>query len=92
MLAINYYLSGPPGGYAPPLPKIRLSDEVGGVYGYGASVMTDKRYRPNSAASERTVSIEEVLQYWRYLAQTKADFEAQVTYNRLEKKTRAHIF
>ncbi|KAI7856656.1 hypothetical protein BDC45DRAFT_503304 [Circinella umbellata] len=76
--AINYYLSGPPGGYAPPLPKIRLSDEVGGVYGYGASVMTDKRYRPNSATSERTVSIEEVLQYWRYLAQTKGDFEAQL--------------
>ncbi|KAI9275795.1 hypothetical protein BDA99DRAFT_496467 [Phascolomyces articulosus] len=76
--AINYYLAGPPGGYAPPLPKIRLSDEVGGVYGYGASVMTDKRYRPNSATSERTVSIEEVLQYWRYLAQTKGDFEAQL--------------
>ncbi|KAL0094924.1 hypothetical protein J3Q64DRAFT_1716540 [Phycomyces blakesleeanus] len=77
--AVKYYLSGPPGGRSPLLPKVRLSDEDGGVYGYGASVMTDRRYRVNGGSSEKSVSIEEVLQYWRYLAQTKADFEAQLT-------------
>lgn len=78
--AISYFLSGPPGGHFPPLPKVRLSDEKGGVYGYGASVMTDKRHR-GAGGNENSVSIQEVLQYWRYLAQTKRDFEAQV--NRL---------
>lgn len=79
ILAINYYLSGPPGGHHPPLPKVRLSDDVGGVYGHGASMMSDKRLRPGSStASEKALSIDEVLQYWRYLAQTKSDIEAQV--------------
>ncbi|KAI9316211.1 hypothetical protein BX666DRAFT_1859377, partial [Dichotomocladium elegans] len=76
--AIEYFLSGPPGGHTQPPAKVRLSDEVGGVYGYGASVMTDRRHRPFAASSERSVSIDEVLQYWRYMAQTKGDFEAQL--------------
>ncbi|KAI8097333.1 uncharacterized protein BX664DRAFT_326148 [Halteromyces radiatus] len=73
--AINHYLSGPPGGLALPLPKIRLADDDGGVYGYGASVMTDKMHRSNS---DKSVSIEEVLQYLRYLALQKGDIEAQL--------------
>ncbi|KAI7866666.1 hypothetical protein BDF14DRAFT_1727995 [Spinellus fusiger] len=77
--AVNYYLSGPPGGRSSPMAKVRLSDEDGGVYRYGTSGMSDKGYRGSSGNSEKSVSIEEVLQYWRYLAQTKADFEAQLT-------------
>lgn len=76
--AIQHFLSGPPGGRTQPPPKVRLSDEAGGVYGYGASAMTDRRQRSTGAGSERSVSIDEVLQYWRYLAQTKGDFEAQL--------------
>lgn len=71
---INYYLSGPPGGHTPPLSKVRLSEEHGGVYGNGASVTTEKKGRQGS---EKAVSIDEILQYWRYLA-AKQDLDAQL--------------
>ncbi|KAI8969117.1 hypothetical protein BDF20DRAFT_916506 [Mycotypha africana] len=76
---IDYYLSGPPGGRTPPLPKVRLSEEEGGIYGYGASMMTERRSRHSVSAggSDKSVSIEEILQYWRYLA-SKQDIDAQV--------------
>ncbi|CAO0800285.1 unnamed protein product [Mucor circinelloides] len=73
---IDYYLSGPPGGHTPPLSKVRLSEEHGGVYGYGASVTTEKRSR-HPGGSEKSVSIAEILQYWRYLA-AKQDVDAQL--------------
>ncbi|KAF1806193.1 hypothetical protein V8B55DRAFT_1454648 [Mucor lusitanicus] len=73
---IDYYLSGPPGGHTPPLSKVRLSEEHGGVYGYGASVTTEKRSR-HPGGSEKSVSIAEILQYWRYLA-AKQDMDAQL--------------
>lgn len=73
---IDYYLSGPPGGHTPPLTKVRLSEEHGGVYGYGASVTTEKRSR-HPGGSEKSVSIAEILQYWRYLA-AKQDVDAQL--------------
>ncbi|KAF7731977.1 ERAD-associated protein [Apophysomyces ossiformis] len=79
---INHYLSGPPGGRSPPLSKIRLSDEEGGVYGYGASVMTD-RYHRHGSGSDKSVSMDEILQYLQYLAQTKSDMEAQVKLGQL---------
>ncbi|KAG0178792.1 ERAD-associated protein [Apophysomyces sp. BC1021] len=80
--AIDHYLSGPPGGRSPPLSKIRLSDEDGGVYGYGASVMTDKHHR-QGGGSDKPVSMDEILQYLQYLAQTKSDMEAQVKLGQL---------
>ncbi|KAI7903212.1 uncharacterized protein BX663DRAFT_507858 [Cokeromyces recurvatus] len=73
---ISYYLSGPPGGHSLPLAKVRLSEENGGVYGYGASAATEKRFK-HTSGSEKTVSIDEILQYWRYLA-SKQDIEAQL--------------
>ncbi|KAI8073226.1 hypothetical protein BC940DRAFT_232578 [Gongronella butleri] len=73
--AIDHYLSGPPGGRAMPLPKVRLSDQAGGVYGFGASMVMDK---PSWTNSDNSVSIEEVLQYLRYLALVKGDVEAQL--------------
>ncbi|ORX52063.1 HCP-like protein [Hesseltinella vesiculosa] len=72
---IDHYLSGPPGGLALPLPKVRLSDEAGGVYGLGASMVTDK---PSWSQSDGSVSIDEVLQYLRYLAMVKGDVDAQL--------------
>ncbi|KAI8341237.1 hypothetical protein BC941DRAFT_416295 [Chlamydoabsidia padenii] len=73
--AIEHYKSGPPGGLALPLPKARIADDNGGVYGFGASVMTDKYHR---TSPDKAVSIDEVLQYLRYLAMTKNDVEAQL--------------
>ncbi|KAI9476298.1 MAG: hypothetical protein EXX96DRAFT_527466 [Benjaminiella poitrasii] len=74
---ISYYLSGPPGGHTPPLSKVRLSEENGGVYGYGASVTTEKRLRHANSGTEKSVGIDEILQYWRYLA-SKQDVDAQL--------------
>lgn len=75
---IDYYLSGPPGGYTPPLAKVRLSEETGGVFGYGASVTTEKRSRhAYTSPGEKSVSIDEILQYWKYLA-AKQDVDAQL--------------
>ncbi|CAO3629021.1 unnamed protein product [Cunninghamella echinulata] len=72
--AIKEYLSGPPGGLSLPYSKVRLSDDKGGVYGYGASHVTDKS---NRQSSDKTVSIEEVLNYLKHLAIKKDDIEAQ---------------
>lgn len=74
-IAISEYLSGPAGGLSMPYSKVRLSDDNGGVYGYGASHTTDKS---NRQSSEKSVSIDEVLEYLRYLAEIKGDMEAQV--------------
>lgn len=73
--SIEHYLSGPPGGRTPPLSKVRLSEENGGVYGYGASVTTEKRSRHGN--NEKSISIDEILQYYRYLAE-KQDVDAQL--------------
>jgi SEL1 protein len=73
---IDYYLSGPPGGHTPPLSKVRLSEENGGVYGYGASVTTEKKSK-HPGGAEKAVSVDEILQYWRYLA-SKQDVDAQL--------------
>ncbi|KAI8992410.1 hypothetical protein BDB01DRAFT_716782 [Pilobolus umbonatus] len=76
---IDYYLSGPPGGHTPPLAKVRLSDENGGVYGYSASMVTERKRRGGyGGGTEKSVSIDEILQYWRYLAQNKHDVDAQL--------------
>ncbi|GAA5805299.1 hypothetical protein HPULCUR_010814 [Helicostylum pulchrum] len=72
---IDYYLSGPPGGHTPPLSKVRLSEDHGGIFGYGASVTTEKKSRHGN--NEKAVSIDEILQYWRYLA-AKQDVDAQL--------------
>ncbi|TIA91047.1 hypothetical protein E3P77_01835 [Wallemia ichthyophaga] len=46
--AMDYYLSGPPGGHALPLSKPKLSDLKGGPYGLGASAAStgENAYRP----------------------------------------------
>lgn len=60
---IDYYLSGPPGGHTLPPSKVRLSEEQGGVYGYTKS-------------PDKSVSVEEIVQYWKYLA-AKQEMDAQ---------------
>ncbi|KAG0941832.1 hypothetical protein G6F61_007980 [Rhizopus arrhizus] len=71
--AVRYYHSGPPNGRTLPLSKVRLSDEHGGVYGYGASMTVDKKSHLRSEAN-----IRELLQYWKYLGESEGDRDAQV--------------
>jgi SEL1 protein len=74
---------------------VRLSDKEGGVYGSGASIMTDKKVKSGHGSSEKSVSIDEVLQFWRYLAQTKSDADAQVIIRIIKKSpsiTLSHVY
>ncbi|CAJ0628656.1 166_t:CDS:10, partial [Entrophospora sp. SA101] len=63
--AVEYYKSGPPGGRQLPPTKIRLYDEDGGVYGYGASGSG-----AGSSASKLSDqgAWDDVLEYYRYMA------------------------
>ncbi|KAK9763212.1 ERAD-associated protein [Basidiobolus ranarum] len=57
--AMEHYRSGPPGGRVLPFPKIRLSDEHGGIYGY-----INSKGGKHHDQSE----VEDLLQYHRQLA------------------------
>ena len=71
--AIDYYLSGPPGGHALPLSKPKLSDLKGGPYGLGASAAStgDNAYRPVIYAGKAKDSGEnwhDLIDYFTYAA------------------------
>ncbi|RUS32304.1 hypothetical protein BC938DRAFT_475775 [Jimgerdemannia flammicorona] len=78
--AIAHYLSGPPGGRSPPLSKVRLADEDGGVYGSGASSTTDGGYRSHG---DSTGNLDDVLDYYKYIARTKSEYSAQLILGQL---------
>lgn len=73
--AIAWIRSGPPGGMHIVPEAHRLADEVGGVYGEGASVVSSGihafRYSPNSDAY---AAIDDVIEYLDLMAQ-KGDFK-----------------
>ncbi|OZJ06468.1 hypothetical protein BZG36_00530 [Bifiguratus adelaidae] len=77
---IEYYLSGPPGGRALPLPKVRLSDDDGGVYGAGASWGPRKSL---STTDGDGASLEDVLEYYRYMAKRRGEYSAQLILGQL---------
>ncbi|TIB70802.1 hypothetical protein E3Q24_02686 [Wallemia mellicola] len=71
--AIDYYLSGPPGGHSLPLSKPKLSDLKGGPYGLGASVAStgENAFRPVIYAGKAKDSGEnwhDLLDYFTYAA------------------------
>ncbi|CAG8446748.1 2881_t:CDS:10 [Ambispora leptoticha] len=73
--AAEYYKSGPPGGRQLPPPKIRLYEEDGGIYGYGASGLSSLS-RGDSAAWD------DILEYYRYMAE-HGDQSAQLVLGQL---------
>ncbi|KAI4865314.1 HCP-like protein [Hypoxylon rubiginosum] len=78
-----WYRSGPPGGMAFTPEAHRLSDEVGGVYGEGASVVSSGihalKASPNSDAY---AAIDDVIEYLDLMSQ-KGDFKASFNLGRL---------
>ncbi|CAG8554689.1 351_t:CDS:10, partial [Diversispora eburnea] len=63
--AIEYFKSGPPGGHQLPMLKVKLYDEDGGIFGYGAS---------GSGASSSSkhgdqATWDDILDYYRYSAE-----------------------
>ncbi|CAG8490048.1 1561_t:CDS:10 [Dentiscutata heterogama] len=71
--AIEYYKSGPPGGRQLPPTKIKLYDEDGGVYGYGASGSgTGSSTKPGDQAAW-----DDILEYYHYSAK-QGDIASQL--------------
>ncbi|CAK7237741.1 ERAD-associated protein [Sporothrix bragantina] len=81
--AIAWYRSGPPGGMGWVQQPYRIADEVGGVYGEGASAVSSGinalRAQPHSDAY---ASIEDIIEYLDLMAQ-KGDFKAALNVGRI---------
>lgn len=81
--AITWYRSGPPGGMPVVQEAYRLADEVGGVYGEGASYVSSglnaMRHSPNSDAY---AAIDDVVEYLDLMSQ-KGDYKASFNLGRI---------
>ncbi|KAJ3164678.1 ERAD-associated protein [Geranomyces variabilis] len=67
--AVDRYKAGPPGGLHMPLPKQRLPEQEGGIYGFGASGPGDPNLRQGHGINQGgALSTEDVLQYYRLQA------------------------
>ena len=81
--AIAWYRSGPPGGMGWVQQPYRIADEVGGVYGEGASAVSSginaMRAQPHS---DVYASIEDIIEYLDLMAQ-KGDFKAALNVGRI---------
>ncbi|KAI1322401.1 hypothetical protein F5Y16DRAFT_386645 [Xylariaceae sp. FL0255] len=81
--AMAWFRSGPPGGMTIIPQAHRLSDEVGGVYGEGASVISSGiNALRASPSSDAYASIDDVIEYLDLMAQ-KGDFKASFNLGRL---------
>ncbi|KAI8908850.1 hypothetical protein DFJ77DRAFT_433681, partial [Powellomyces hirtus] len=66
--AVAKFKAGPPGGLNLPPAKQRLSEQDGGIYGYGASGPGDPNLRTGHQVNQGALSTEDVLQYYRLQA------------------------
>ncbi|KAI0021157.1 hypothetical protein F4780DRAFT_739322 [Xylariomycetidae sp. FL0641] len=81
--AMAWFRSGPPGGMAIIPEAYRISDEVGGVYGEGASVISSGiNALKASSYSDAYASIDDVIEYLDLMSQ-KGDFKASFNLGRL---------
>ncbi|TDZ60564.1 Protein sel-1-like protein 1 [Colletotrichum trifolii] len=81
--AMEWYRSGPPGGMAWVVESYRIADELGGVYGEGASAssagMNAMKASPNSDAN---AAIDDVIEYLDLMSQ-KGDAKASYNLGRI---------
>jgi len=63
---MDYLESGPPLGRVQPQPKLRLSDEDGGIYGLGASGSGDKKSEVEDV--KQSYPPKDVVQFYKYSA------------------------
>lgn len=74
--AIAYYRSGPPGGRSLVRDAYRIADELGGVYGEGASVSSaGMNAKQGGPTSDAYADVEDVLEFL-YLQSSKGDLQA----------------
>ncbi|KAK3109748.1 ERAD-associated protein [Teratosphaeriaceae sp. CCFEE 6253] len=74
--AIDYYRSGPPGGHVLSKDSYSLANEVGGVYGEGASVSSAGIHaKQGGVTSDAYADVDDVLEYL-HLQSSKKDLKA----------------
>jgi len=79
---MDYLESGPPLGRVQPQPKLRLSDEDGGIYGLGASGSGDKKSEVEDV--KQSYPPNDVVQFYKYSADGEnGDAIAQHTLGRI---------
>lgn len=68
--AMEFWLSGAPGGRFLEYNAYRLADDVGGVYGQGASVSSSgaNAKRKGMASTDSASDLEDILDYWQMMA------------------------
>ncbi|KAL0468976.1 ubiquitin-protein ligase [Neurospora intermedia] len=81
--AIAWYRSGPPGGMSWISESHRIADELGGIYGVGASVSSSGQNAPHkNPTSDAQASIEDILEYLDLMSQ-KGDVKATFNLGRI---------
>lgn len=81
--AMSWYRSGPPGGMTLSPEAYRISDEFGGVYGEGASVISSGIYALKAGPhSDAHAAIDDVIEYLDLMSQ-KGDFKASYNLGRI---------
>jgi len=79
---MDYLESGPPLGRVQPQPKLRLSDEDGGIFGLGASGSGDKKSEVDDI--KQSLPPNDVVQFYKYSADGEnGDAIAQYTLGRI---------
>ncbi|ORX83331.1 HCP-like protein [Anaeromyces robustus] len=79
---MDYLESGPPLGRVQPQPKLRLSDEDGGIFGLGASGSGDKKSEVEDV--KQSLPPNDVVQFYKYSADGEnGDAIAQYTLGRI---------
>lgn len=74
--AINYYRAGPPGGRSLIRQAYRIADDLGGVYGEGASYSSaGHNARSGGPTSDAYADVDDVLEYLHFQS-SKGDFKA----------------
>ncbi|KAJ4417703.1 ERAD-associated protein [Neurospora sp. IMI 360204] len=81
--AIAWYRSGPPGGMSWISESHRIADELGGIYGAGASVSSSGQNAPHkNPTSDAQASIDDILEYLDLMSQ-KGDVKATFNLGRI---------
>lgn len=83
-MALEFWNDGPPGGRALPRNTYRLADDIGGIYGFGASVSSvgENAVNRRQPSTDSLTSVDDILDYLRYMAE-KNDLGAQFSLARL---------
>ncbi|KAK3336456.1 hypothetical protein B0T19DRAFT_453877 [Cercophora scortea] len=81
--AIGWYRSGPPGGMGWVPESYRIADDIGGIYGEGASVVSAGANALKAhPSSDAYASIDDIIEYLDLMSQ-KGDFKASFNLGRI---------